>query len=167
MEGCYFLLISQTTCIFFMSLYFIIKIAQVELFSLVVISILSRNSILNLPLYRINTLNSWILGKRKVNGNWQTGKANVTTSSNQRLGVRSVVPVKISVCRFIIRERLKFRYDKRLKFRYEILAKSTIVLWIIWFLCFMVSKRRLTGCRWTAIWWPLVTRCVTVRDSQV
>ena len=53
------------------------------------------------------------------------------TSSNQRLGMRSVVPVKISVCRFIIRERLKFRYDKRLKFRYDILAKSTIVLWII------------------------------------
>ena len=56
---------------------------------------------------------------------------NYSTSSNQRLGVRSVVPVKISVCRFIIRERLKFRYDKRLKFRYDILAKSTTVLWII------------------------------------
>ena len=53
------------------------------------------------------------------------------TSSNQRLRVRSVVPVKISVCRFIIHERLKFRYDKQLKFRYDILAKSTIVLWII------------------------------------
>ena len=39
-----------------------------------------------------------------------------------------MVPVKISVCRFIIRERLKFRYD--------ILAKSTIVLWIIFLMTF-------------------------------
>ena len=42
-----------------------------------------------------------------------------------------MVPVKISVCHFIIREQLKFRYDKRLKFRYDILAKPAIVLWII------------------------------------
>ena len=61
----------------------------------------------------------------------QHSKLSLNTSSNQRLGVRSVVAVEISVCRFIIRERLKFRYDKRLKFRYDILAKSTIVLWII------------------------------------
>ena len=47
-----------------------------------------------------------------------------------------MVPVKISVCRFIIRERLKFRYDNRLKFRYNILAKSTIVLWIIFLMTF-------------------------------
>ena len=58
-----------------------------------------------------------------INSNSNSNSNSNRTSSNQRLGVRSVVPVKVSVCRFTIRERLKFRYD--------ILAKSTIVLWII------------------------------------
>ena len=51
--------------------------------------------------------------------------------------------------------------------RDDILAKSTIVLWIIWFLYFMVSNRRpiYWNSRWTTIRWPLVTSCVTALVS--
>ena len=51
-----------------------------------------------------------------------------------------MVLVKISVCRFIIRERLKFRYDKRLKFRYDILAKSTIVCGLFDFFALWLAR---------------------------
>ena len=89
------------------------------------------------------------------------------TSSNQRLGVRSAAPVIIVVCFWI-----HYLYENGWSFRNrdDILTKSTIVLWIIWFLCFMVSKRRpiYWNSRWTSrttIWRPLVTRCVTALVS--
>ena len=58
---------------------------------------------------------------------------------SQRLGVCSAVPVIIVVCCW----NHYYLYVNSWSFpnRYDILAKSTIVLQIIWLLCFMVSKQ--------------------------
>ena len=131
----------------------------------------TRLPAINLSGYSINKFNVWywIIIFHLNSSNFflifgsESSVLVAQTSSNQRLGVRSVVPVKIRVCCWTHYLSVNGWSSDMIYWQSPLLFCGLFDFFAV----SVVSKRCLTGYRWTAIWWPLVTRCVTVLDSQV